>query len=91
MNEDRTNLPNGDFEFIEEFKRGDKVTYVGEHSYFRGYFLNYIHKLPWGDLEGKYHAPSVSCNVQQEETETVFVKPIPTEKNRGWNDINKEV
>lgn len=66
------------------FQYGDKVTYAGEHSYFRGYFLGYIYKLPWTDPEGNEHPAGMSCNVQQEGTGTVFVKPAPTEKNRGW-------
>jgi len=66
---------------------GDKVTYAGEHSYFRGYFLGYVYKLPWTDPEGKEHPAGLSCTVQQEGTGTVFVKPAPTEKNRGWTEI----
>lgn len=60
-----------------------RVVYKGKHSYFEGRFLGYVDKFSWWDPDGNFHEESQSCVVQQHGTGTVFVKPAPTEENRG--------
>ena len=68
---------------MTDFKRGDWVIYNGKYSYFEGVFLNYIDKREWISPDGIVHTGERSCNVQQSDTGIVFVKPVPTEENRG--------
>lgn len=68
-----------------KFERGGKIQFKGKDSVFRGYFLCYVDKLPWYDPPvDEEHEEATRCLVQLPNTGMVFIKPEPTEKNRGW-------